>query len=115
VTKEIAKIRCRIRENSWLARMASLKLGKAQVAIVFGHTIHLRNTTRAEFLADEAWVCHELMHVQQYRRYGAFGFIVRYLYSWMRTGFSYHKINMEQEARAAEGDRQLLQLFEFTA
>jgi Domain of unknown function (DUF4157) len=110
---DIAKIRVRIRENSWLARMASWKLGKAQVAIVFGHTIHLRNTTRQEFLADTGWVCHELTHVQQYRRYGHFGFVVRYLYSWVRNGFSYYNINMEKEARAAEGDTALLELFQF--
>jgi hypothetical protein len=109
----IAKIQCRIKENSWLARLASLKLRKGQVAIVFGHTVHLRNTTREEFLADTPWVCHELTHVQQYRRYGTFGFVVRYLYSWVRTGFRYPDINMEKEARAAEGNTALLDYFEF--
>ena len=57
----------RIRENSWLAKIAAAKLRSPQVAMVLGSTIHLYGTKTADFLNDKAWVCHELKHVQQIR------------------------------------------------
>ena len=89
-----------IREHSWLARLAALKLGAVRVAIVFGHTIHLHNTTKEDFLSDQRWLKHELCHIRQYERYGFIGFIARYLYESARHGYYHNKF--EIEARNAE-------------
>ena len=91
-----------IKENSWLAKIASLKLGTKSVAMVLGKTIHLHNTTSESFLKDEKWVKHELCHVQQYDRYGFFNFLVRYLWESMRKG--YYNNKYEVEARKAENE-----------
>jgi hypothetical protein len=100
-----------IRENSWLARIASFNLRADKLAIVFGSTIHLHNTGREEFLNDRFWVCHELKHVEQYKRYGFAGFIFRYLIESMKNG--YYNNKFEVEARDSEKDEGLLGRFEF--
>jgi hypothetical protein len=89
-----------IKENSFLARLAAIKLKSAQVAIVFGKTIHLHNTTREEFLNNQAWVRHELKHIEQYQRYGIARFIVLYLVESIKKG--YYNNRFEIEARKAE-------------
>ncbi|MFT3909961.1 MAG: DUF4157 domain-containing protein [Ferruginibacter sp.] len=89
-----------IKENSFLARIAAKKLGKKGVAMVLGSTIHLWNTTETDFLKDEKWVRHELCHVEQYKRYGFFNFLVRYLWESIRKG--YYNNKYEIEARNAE-------------
>ena len=91
---------CRIKENSWIARIAAWKLSCHRMAIVIGNTIHLHNTTKEEFLKDERWVKHELCHIDQFRRYGFFRFICMYLLESMRNG--YYKNKYEVEARNAE-------------
>lgn len=90
----------KIREGSWVAKLAAKKLATAKVAIVIGHTIHLHNTTREEFETDERWVKHELCHIRQYEKYGFFNFMVRYLWESLRKG--YYNNRYEVEARAAE-------------
>ena len=102
----------RIKENSWLAKMAALKLKAGKVAIVFGNTIHLHHTSREGFLNDADWVCHELKHVEQYHQNGFAGFIVKYLVEWLRKGYFRNKF--EAEARASEGNRGLLEKANFT-
>jgi hypothetical protein len=97
----------RIKENSWVARLAAAKLKSGKVAIVFGRTIHLHNTSRSEFLSDKKWVCHELKHVEQYRRFGFAGFISRYLLDWLRRG--YYNNKFEAEARQSENDMNMVQ------
>jgi hypothetical protein len=104
---EITPLRARIREKSWLARIASWKLGEKQVAMVMGRTVHLANTTREEFLEDKTWVCHEIIHLLQYRQYGLIGFWWRYLWDYVRYG--YHQIRFEKEARAGEKDERFLE------
>lgn len=89
-----------IREKSWLARLAGLKLRCRKVAIVFGNTIHLAGVNKEIFLKNEAWVRHELKHIEQYRHYGFLPFILRYLLEWLRKGY-YHN-RFEVEAREAE-------------
>jgi len=96
-----------IQENSWLAKLAAAKLKAGQAAIVFGNTIHLNNTSRAEFLKDKEWLCHELKHVEQYRQYGFVGFLVKYLIEWIRNG--YYNNRFEKEARENESDISLLE------
>jgi hypothetical protein len=104
-------MKVRIRENSWLARIASFNMRADKLAIVFGNTIHLHNTARAEFLNDPFWVCHELKHVEQYRRYGFYGFIFRYLIESMKK--EYYNNKFEVEARESEKDEGLLEQFDF--
>ena len=47
---------------------------------------------------------HELVHWEQYGRYGTIGFYVRYALGWVAAGFSYDNNWMEQEARRLEGN-----------
>ena len=80
--------------------MAAWKLSSGHMAITIGRTIHLHNTTRAEFLANKRWVKHELCHVEQDRRHGFLKFLCMYLWESMRKG--YRKNKYEVEAREAE-------------
>ena len=90
----------KIKENSWIAKIAAKKLGTKNVAMVLGKTIHLYNTTKEDFLKDERWVKHELCHVQQFKQHGYIGFLVKYLWESIRKG--YYNNKFEVEARAAE-------------
>jgi hypothetical protein len=89
-----------IKENSWLAKIAAIKLGTKAVAMVLGKTIHLHNATEADFLKDERWVKHELCHIKQFKEHGYVGFIVKYLWESIRKG--YYNNRFEVEARGAE-------------
>lgn len=102
-----------IREHSLLARIAARKMGYDQVAIVFGTTIHLHNTTKAVFFANPSWVFHELKHVEQYLRLGYFNFLIQYLKEFRRNG--YYNNAFEVEARAAEAKPEIMDLFDFPA
>jgi hypothetical protein len=93
-------MKVRIKENSWIARLAAAKLRAAKAAIVFGNTIYLHNTNRLEFLNDHRWVSHELKHIQQYRQHGFATFIFKYLLEWMKKG--YYNNRFEVEARMSE-------------
>ena len=90
-----------IRENSWIAQLAARKLKSENVAIVIGKTIHLHKVNKQQFLADEKWVKHEVCHLQQFKKYGTFFFIVKYLWESVRHG--YYNNKYEVEARRAEG------------
>ena len=90
----------KIRENSMIAWLASKKLKTRNVAIVLGKTIHLSGVGRNDFLSNEAWVKHELKHVEQFREYGFFHFIILYIMESIRSGY-YHN-RFESEARQAE-------------
>ncbi len=92
----------KIRENSWIARIAALKLKSRQAAIVIGDTIHLYNTTKNNFLQNSRWLKHELCHVRQFRKYGFIPFILKYLWESFRKG--YYNNRFEIEAREAEKD-----------
>ncbi|MBC7537098.1 MAG: DUF4157 domain-containing protein [Ferruginibacter sp.] len=89
-----------IKENSFLARIAAKKLRKNNVAMVLGKTIHLWNTTTAEFLQNEKWVKHEMCHVKQFQHYGFAGFIIKYLWESAKKGYYHNKY--EVQAREAE-------------
>jgi hypothetical protein len=92
----------RIRESSWLARVAAWKLGVPSVAITLGRTIHLHRASGHALLRDRAWLRHELKHVEQFRQYGFLRFIGLYLAESVRVG--YYNNRFEREARAAESD-----------
>lgn len=90
----------KIKENSWLAKIAAWQLRTSSVAMVIGSTIHLHNTTKQEFLQNTAWVKHELCHVQQFKQHGFVGFIAKYLWESIKKG--YYNNKFEVEARKAE-------------
>jgi hypothetical protein len=98
--KPLDKQRLKIRENSWLAKIAAYKLGARRVALVLGDTVHLCRVSRGEFLEDEAWVKHECCHIRQFRQYGFFNFLLKYLWESLRKG--YYNNKYEIEARKAE-------------
>ncbi|PSK88015.1 eCIS core domain-containing protein [Taibaiella chishuiensis] len=100
-------MKVRLKENSWIARLAARKLRCDRVALTLGATIHLHNTSRSAFLEDTGWVCHELKHVAQYRHYGLVRFLLLYLAESIRKG--YYNNRWEVEARLAETDRRLLE------
>lgn len=91
-----------IKERSWLAKAAAIKLGAQGMAIVFGNTIHLHNVRKEDFLQNTRWLKHELCHIRQFQHYGFFPFIYKYLLESMRNG--YYNNKYEIEARNAELD-----------
>lgn len=100
------RLTCKIKERSWRARIAAWVLRGGKTAIVFGNTIHLHKWTVKEFLADKSIVCHEITHVLQYKQYGYFGFLRRYIWETVKHG--YYNNRFEQEARAAEKNYALI-------
>jgi hypothetical protein len=96
----------RIKEGSFVARLAAWKLKSDNAAIVIGNTIHLYNASRPEFLKNKAWLCHELKHIQQFRQYGFVPFIFMYVLESILHGYANNKF--EIEARAAEEEEHLI-------
>ena len=89
-----------IKENSCVAKLAAKKLQSQNVAIVIGKTIHLYHVSKENFLKDEKWLKHEMCHINQFKKYGFFTFIARYLWESMKVG--YYENKFEAEARNAE-------------
>ncbi|MEP7373852.1 MAG: DUF4157 domain-containing protein [Chitinophagaceae bacterium] len=106
VNNKPGKISFKIKEHSFLGRLAAWKLKTNTVAIVIGKTIHLHNTGRSEFLRNKRWVLHELKHIEQFKQHGFFSFIFLYLWESLRHGYTNNKY--EIEARAAETDEEFL-------
>ena len=90
----------RIKEQSWIAKLAAKKLKSKNVAIVIGSTIHLYNVPKHQFLQNEKWVKHEVCHLKQFQKHGNFIFILKYLWESLQHG--YHQNKYEKEARRAE-------------
>ncbi|MEO8860484.1 MAG: DUF4157 domain-containing protein [Ginsengibacter sp.] len=92
----------RIKENSWIAKLAARKLKSENVAIVIGSTIHLYNVSRQQFLQNEKWVKHEVCHLQQFKKHGKIIFIIKYL--WENIQHGYYNNKYEVAARNAEDE-----------
>jgi hypothetical protein len=90
----------KIKENSWIAKLAAKKLHTFNVAIVIGKTIHLHNVTHQGFLQNKRWLKHELCHVRQFEHYGFLNFITLYLWESFNKGYINNRF--EVEARKAE-------------
>lgn len=90
----------KLKENSWLARLAARKMKAGSAALVLGKTIHLHNISGEAFRSSSRLVRHELKHVEQYKRLGMFRFIA--LYAWYSMKYGYQNNPLEVEARAAE-------------
>ena len=91
-----------IRENSIWAKIAAKKLNAKNMAMVLGSTIHLWGATADQFLQNKSWCRHELKHIEQYQRYGFWGFIFRYLWQTLQVGYA--QCGLECEARNAESN-----------
>lgn len=100
-----------IRENSFWAKLAAKKMKSDQMAMVFGRTIHLYNTGHREFLSNPRWLRHELAHIKQYHELGFLGFLWAYTIESIKKG--YYQNRFEVEARAAEYDYRLEELYSF--
>jgi hypothetical protein len=92
----------RVVPNSRLAKVAGSIHGQTEkYAVTIGKTIFI-TCTKEDFFAEEWWVRHEFTHVQQYKKYGIFGFLKRYVvYSIFH---SYRENPFEKEAIAAEDE-----------
>ncbi len=101
----------KIKENSFVARLAAWKLEAHSIAIVFGSTIHLWKVSKHQFLKDESWVQHELEHIRQYRRLGFITFLSQYIWEWLRKG--YYQNRFEVEARLSEKNQGAMNHTEF--
>lgn len=86
--------------NSRLAKVAGRIMGQEEkYAVTFGKTIFV-SCQKDVFLSERGWVKHELTHVEQYKKYGTFEFLKRYLlYSMFHR---YNKNPFEEEALSAE-------------
>jgi hypothetical protein len=96
----------KIKENSWLAKIAARNLESSSMAMVVGKTIHLHNSSRADFLSNKRWVRHEVAHVNQYARLGMFRFIFFYLLETFNKGYENNRF--EVDARKKERDLSIL-------
>jgi hypothetical protein len=95
-----SKLHYHIKTPSKRAWLAAKILKANQVAIVFGNTIYLHNTTKQAFEANKPWLRHELKHIEQYQQLGYWRFIMLYLLETLQHG--YYNNRFEVEARAAE-------------
>lgn len=93
-------MKIRVKERSFIARIAAFILRTNNVAIVFGQTIYLWNATKEDLLKNKKWLRHELVHVKQFLRYGFLPFIFMYLWESIKKG--YYQNKFEIEARAFE-------------
>lgn len=96
----------KIKENSWLAKIAAKQLDSPSMAMVIGKTIHLHNSSKENFLKNKKWVRHEVAHVKQYARFGLLRFIFLYLLETFNKG--YENNSFEVDARQKERDLSIL-------
>jgi hypothetical protein len=101
----------KIKENSFLAKLAARKLRAPKVAMVIGRTIHLHNSSKEEFLNNQRWVRHEVAHIKQYKKFGFVRFIILYLLETFNKGYEYNRF--EVEARRRERDVAILSGIQF--
>lgn len=95
-----------VKENAWQAKLAAFILGYHCIAIVFGKTIYLCNTNRADFINNKNWLRHEVAHVKQYEELGFIQFLLLYILESVRHGYQQNRF--EREAKAMENDDQIL-------
>lgn len=101
-----------IQENSVIAKIAAIVLKEKKMAVTIGRTIYLYNCCAGIFLKNKTWVCHELVHVYQYKKYGRLMFIIYYLSQSLINGYTNNRF--EREACLKEHDLSLLNNIQFT-
>jgi hypothetical protein len=107
----VPKEKIRIKEGMMIAKIAARMLKSNKVAIVIAKTIYVYGVSIPNFVADKKWLLHELKHVQQYQEQGTIIFLLKYIYYTMRYG--YYDNPYEKEARNAEDDNSILELYEW--
>jgi hypothetical protein len=107
----VPKEKIRIIEGMMIAKIAAKVLATNKVAVVIGKTIYVYGVAIPDFLVNKKWLLHELKHVQQYGRHGTVVFLLKYVYYTLRYG--YYDNPYEKEARNAENDNSLLELYEW--
>jgi hypothetical protein len=103
----IDDVTVKVRENSWLAKIAAYKMKANGLAMVIGKTIHLHGVTTESFISDERWLKHEMCHVKQFQRYGFWRFIFLYLKESLKHGYTNNRF--EQEARKMETEKRKIE------
>jgi len=68
-------------------------------AITFGSHVYYKGENPSRRI-----IKHEHTHIKQYEKHGLFGFWFKYTWQWVKNGFSYKKIELEQEARNSENE-----------
>ncbi len=99
-------IQVKIKENSCVAKIACWKLKAHSCAIVIDKTIHLHCCSKQQFIEDKRWLCHEIVHIQQWQKEGKIKFVLKYLYFSIIYG--YYQNPYEKEARLLEKNLELL-------
>lgn len=90
----------RVVGNSKLAKIAGRINGEREkYAVTFGKTIFV-SCTKEDFLSEHWWVRHEVTHVEQYKKFGIFGFLKRYFA--YAIFYRYRENPFEKEAISAE-------------
>jgi hypothetical protein len=110
-TKLLTMTIIRIKENSFLAKIAAYNLKSTKMALVLGCTIRLHNVTKEEFLQNTKWVRHEVAHVKQFQQKGFLRFIVSYLLETFNLGYEFNRY--ELDAKKKERDHSILEGIEF--
>lgn len=82
-------------EGSLIARIGRIFMKSPNLALVIGKTIYLSGVRKEEFLKDERWLHHELVHVQQYKKYGRLKFLWLYTLESIRKGYRNNKFEIE--------------------
>lgn len=84
----------RIVSHSWIAVIAGRIQQEHSYAVTVGHTIYL-NCSEKRFREDTPWYRHEMVHIQQYRKYGTTQFLKRYLFYSITRGYKRNPFEME--------------------
>lgn len=105
------KIKVVIQESKMIAGLAAGVLRTDKVAVVIGKTIYVYGASIHDIIADKKWLLHELKHVQQYNKEGVIVFLLKYIYYSITYG--YYNNPYEKEARDAENDSSLLEIYEW--
>jgi hypothetical protein len=86
-----------IKENAFIAKLAATILKTERMAVTINNKIYLYNCSKEDFLRNKKWVCHEIVHILQYKRMGPLNFITAYLLQCIIKGYTKNKF--EKEAR----------------
>lgn len=83
-----ATIQVRIKRAGWI-------IPRDYDGLTLGRTIFIRPGV----VVGRDFLAHELMHVLQWERLGFWGFVWNYGWTFVRDGFRYRNIDLEEEAR----------------
>ena len=67
----------------------------SNIVMVIGERIYLSGVNKEDFLKDAQWVKHELIHVEQFRKYGTLKFLGLYLWEWIQKGYKENRFEIE--------------------